>query len=76
MYDEELRVIPFKEGDTIKFQSNDVIHKFTCSFREHYYNKGQPTYISHNECEGKRLRSRCIESCIKNRSNSILLSKW
>lgn len=58
LFDEELLVIPYQEGDTISFISDNEIHDFVCSFREHEYMKGQPTWISHNECEGKRLMSK------------------
>ncbi|PLX00313.1 MAG: hypothetical protein C0591_01515 [Marinilabiliales bacterium] len=58
LYDAELKVIPYKEGDTLRFASNNEIHEFICSYREHYYDKGQPTSISHNPCEGKRLMSK------------------
>jgi len=58
LYDEELRVIPYDEGDTISFISNNEIHKFICSYRNHSYQKGQPTYRSHDVCEGQSLMSR------------------
>lgn len=60
LFDIELKVIPYKEGDTIRFESNNGIHEFICSYREHYYDKGQPTSVSHNPCEGKRLMSRDV----------------
>jgi len=58
LYDQELKVIPYNEGDTISFVSNNKIHKFICSYRKHSYQKGQPTYNSHNECEGQRVMSK------------------
>lgn len=60
LYDLELKVIPYEEGDTIKFVSNNEIHYFICSYREHYYDKGQPTSVSNDPCLGKRLMSKDI----------------
>lgn len=57
LYPEEINVIHYQEGDTVKFISDDETYEFICSYRYHYYDKGEPTQISHNPCEGKRLMS-------------------
>jgi len=62
LYDEELKVISYEEGDTVRFESDGQIHEFYCTYRKHYYKKGEPVYNSHNECEGQTLMSRDILS--------------
>lgn len=58
LYQEELNIIPYKVDDIITFKTNtNEIHKFFCNYRNHHYDKGQPTFRSHNECEGQTLRS-------------------